>query len=155
MPGFPYMAYLRLRMRAPRPDGLSSQEEYPALIEIEDKLSAAIADTDTIYVGRNTSNGCRDFYFYRRDSDGWEQQTAAIMIHFSAYQYETGVRHDAEWTRLRFVPPMQTLHSPPHQPRRHRQQHAHDHHRRDRQEQLEPRPIDDDIPRQMKQMEFL
>jgi Family of unknown function (DUF695)/Regulator of ribonuclease activity B len=101
MPGFPHVAYLRLRMRAPRPDGLSSQEEYPALIEIEDKLSAAIADTDTIYVGRNTSNGCRDFYFYRRNSDGWEQQTAAIMIHFSAYQYETGVRHDAEWTSYR------------------------------------------------------
>jgi hypothetical protein len=100
-PEFPFMAYLRLRMRTPRPDGLSSQEEYPALIEIEDKLSAAMASTDTIYVGRNTSNSCRDFYFYRRNSHGWEQQTAKIMIHFSAYQYETGIRRDAEWGSYR------------------------------------------------------
>ena len=98
---FPYMAYLRLHMRSPRADGLSSQEEYPALIAIEDKLTEAIVHTQTIYVGRNTSNSVRDFYFYRCSPDGWDQQAAAIMMNFSDYHYEIGIRLDAEWSSYR------------------------------------------------------
>ena len=50
-------------MRQPREDGLYGKEEYDRLIEIEDALTDALANADIkiAYVGRNTSNGCRDF----------------------------------------------------------------------------------------------
>src|SRR5690606_18463753 len=61
----PHMAYVRVYMQSPRPDGLSSQEEFDALVRLENSLTSALsADNATIYVGRNTSGGCRDFYFY-------------------------------------------------------------------------------------------
>lgn len=44
---------------------------------------------------------------------------------------------------------------PPQQPREQRQPEAHEQHRRDGEEELEPRPVDDHIAGQMKQMELL
>src|SRR6476661_3579576 len=60
------LTWLRLQMRQPRPDGLSSQEEFERLCEIDDALQAAASDTTPPihYVGRNTCGGCRDYYFY-------------------------------------------------------------------------------------------
>ena len=70
--GLPHLAWLRLYMRMPRPDGLSSNAEYETLVAIEDSVSHAIetADVRLQYVGRNTSGGCRDFYLYAEDGMG-------------------------------------------------------------------------------------
>ena len=98
----PCMAYMRIRMRAPRPDGRSSQAEYDTLIKMEDHLTATLSHADsTIYVGRNTSGGCRDFYFYRKQSQDWDQRVAVAMKEFPEYVYETGSREDSQWTTYR------------------------------------------------------
>jgi hypothetical protein len=53
----PLMGYLRVAMRRPREDGLSSQEEFDDLIALEDRVTADIVKNGTaIYVGRNTSS---------------------------------------------------------------------------------------------------
>lgn len=94
-----FMSYVRLRMRAPRPDGLSSQLEFEELIHLEDHLTGALERTgDTTYVGRNTSGGCRDFYFYTMDPSQWEQRVAVAMAGFAEYEYDTGSRHDKDWS---------------------------------------------------------
>lgn len=64
MSSHPHMAYVRLYMNQPRPDGLSSRDEYDALIDIEKALESKLCNDQVGYVGRNTSGGCRDFYFY-------------------------------------------------------------------------------------------
>lgn len=83
MADFPNMAYLRVLMNEPRNDGLSSQDEYGALIALEKDISNII-DTDdrSIYVGRNTSDGNRDFYFYTND--------ASIEVNLQQYYAEVG-----------------------------------------------------------------
>lgn len=55
-----HMAYVRLYMKHPRPDGLSSSDEYDTLVGVEDAMEASLVGDDVVYVGRNTSNGCRD-----------------------------------------------------------------------------------------------
>jgi hypothetical protein len=103
----PFMAYVRVYMRQPRPDGLSSREEFEDLTRLEDHLSGAlIAAARATYVGRNTSGGCRDFYFYTAEADGWSQQVAGAMAGFADYQYEAGSRLDREWkTYFEFLYP--------------------------------------------------
>lgn len=94
----PFMAYVRVHMRQPRPDGLSSREEFEELIRLEDHLIAAlVAEDRSIYVGRNTSGGCRDFYFYVADPSDWNQQVAGAMADFAEYRYEAGSRLDRQW----------------------------------------------------------
>jgi uncharacterized protein (TIGR01619 family) len=107
MRALPHMAHLRVHMNAPRPDGLSSQAEFAALTALEDRLSAGLSDErSTIYVGRNTSNGVRDFYFYTSCPDDWESRVAEFMLSSAEYRFECGVRVDAEWqTYFRFLYP--------------------------------------------------
>jgi uncharacterized protein (TIGR01619 family) len=94
-----YMAFVRLFMRAPRPDGLSSQEEFEELIRLEDQVTAALAAHDVAtYVGRNTSGGCRDFYFYVSDPGSFTQRVSAALADFPEYKYEVGSRLDKDWT---------------------------------------------------------
>lgn len=94
----PVMAYVRIFMRAPREDGLSSQAEFETLTSLEDALESLQSDTAASYVGRNTSDGCRDLYFYIRETEGWEERVASIMKEFPIYEFECDARSDREWT---------------------------------------------------------
>jgi hypothetical protein len=52
----PFMAYVRLYMTNPRPDGLSSQEEFDALTSIEDAMKKLGGAGGEAYVGRKTNS---------------------------------------------------------------------------------------------------
>jgi hypothetical protein len=94
----PHMGYVRVSMARPRQDGLSSQDEYGDLIAIEDNAIRQIEkDAAAIFVGRNTSAGNRDFYFYLADPKRFEEAAASAMQRFSSYRYTTGTRDDPEW----------------------------------------------------------
>lgn len=94
---YPVMSYVRVTMRNPRPDGLSSNEEFEALKAVEDQLGGRLTSGGSaVYVGRNTSNGCRDFYFYCGREMDWATRVAESMVS-SGYTYESGSRPDPEW----------------------------------------------------------
>jgi hypothetical protein len=103
----PTMAYLRVLMLKPRDDGLSSQDEFDDLIALEHRVTATISQDGTaIFVGRNTSSGNRDFYFYVVEQAKFERTAQAAMREFPAYKYETGTREDREWrTYFEFLHP--------------------------------------------------
>lgn len=93
----PNMAYLSVRMNNPRPDGLSSQDEFDNLIALEETITAAVQrDEKSLYVGRNTSSGNRDFYFYTSDQS-IERVFTAAMENWPSYNFQTGTRSDPEW----------------------------------------------------------
>ena len=94
----PYMSYVRMFMRQPRPDGLSSSEEFEALSNLEDALIEGVAqDGATTYVGRNTSSGNRDFYLYTADPEALAKRVEAVMASHPDYQFEVGARPDPDW----------------------------------------------------------
>lgn len=95
----PVMTYVSVTMRTPRPDGLSSNEEFDALIAIEDELAGALqAGGAAIYAGRCTTSGNRDFYFYTDAPSACADRAAEVMADHAAYQYVLGHRPDPAWT---------------------------------------------------------
>jgi hypothetical protein len=94
----PCMAYIRLSMREPRPDGLSSQAEFGTLCALEDHLVATLINDGVQYLGRCTTNACRDFVFYIAHAQAWPTHVAASMQAFPDYSYEVGTREDPEWS---------------------------------------------------------
>jgi uncharacterized protein (TIGR01619 family) len=93
------VAYVRLYMRAPRPDGMASQEEFEALVAIEDALiPRVIGEGQAIFAGRNTGSGKRDFFLYLNDADRFEREVISAMVPFEAYRFEMGHREDAQWS---------------------------------------------------------
>jgi len=95
---YPVMSYVSLTMQNPRQDGLSSSEEFEALKSIEDHLDGELTSgRSAVYVGRNTSNGCRDFYFYCTDQLDWVTRVAESMRPFPGYTYKSSSRPDPEW----------------------------------------------------------
>ena len=94
----PYMAYVRVQMRSPRPDGLSSNEEYEDLVAVESSLEEAFTgNLGTTYAGRNTSSGKRDFYFYTGDPAAFALLVEKAMADHPDYRFEFGNRLDRNW----------------------------------------------------------
>lgn len=105
--GYDRMAYIRVRMLHPRDDGLSSDDEFDDLVALEDAIvEKTTAEATAIYVGRNTSSGNRDLYFYTIDYKAFETASTSAMMPFPAYSFEIGARPDAEWkTYFEFLYP--------------------------------------------------
>jgi len=93
----PHMAYVRLYMQTPREDGLSNQDEFDALTALEDHVVGSLLGNDTAYVGRCTTQGCRDFFFYVANAEDWAARAAKAFELYPDYEYDTGTREDEDW----------------------------------------------------------
>ena len=94
----PNVAWISIKMNNPREDGLSSQEESDILYQIEVVLvEKIISKHNSVYVGRLTSDGNRDLYFYFGDTTHSDKTISDVMIAFPEYQYDFGVKEDKEW----------------------------------------------------------
>lgn len=102
-----FLGYIRIAMQHPRQDGLSSDQEFESLISLEDHLVSSITDaTSTKYVGRNTSSGNRDFYFYATDAEQFQTAAGSAIKAYPSYQAEIGTRPDPDWKAyLNFLHP--------------------------------------------------
>lgn len=104
---FPYMVNVLVPVKAPRPDGFPGADEYDALSALEDALSSALcSDKSALYVGRNTSDGRRDFFFFTGDLSGVKSRVAQATAGFPAYKVDWGAGEDPEWkTYFEFLYP--------------------------------------------------
>lgn len=94
----PTMAYVRVYLNNPRQDGLSSDADFDELSSLEDSLVSVLSERlDATFVGRNTSGGCRDFFFYTKSEDGWSEAVDSVS-NIKRFEIETGTRSDAEWS---------------------------------------------------------
>ncbi|MGV3589545.1 MAG: DUF695 domain-containing protein [Adhaeribacter sp.] len=94
----PNVLWIIIKMNDPRTDGLSSSGEFEVLSAIEDILVENIkADFEATHVGRLTSNGYRDIYFYVGETTHVEKTISEAMLQFPDYEYEYGTKLDEEW----------------------------------------------------------
>lgn len=94
----PNVVWVSIKMNNPREDGLSSHEESGPLGDIEDVLVNNInAKHNSIYVGRLTSAGNRDLYFYFGDTTLYDKAISEVMVAFPKYQFDFGSKEDKEW----------------------------------------------------------
>ena len=95
---FPFVGCIRVFMKMPEENGLSSNDEYETLTSIEKELvSYTEFSQDAIYVGRSTSDGMRDFYIYLDDYERHIEPIEKVMSQFSEYEFELGFRPDETW----------------------------------------------------------
>lgn len=93
----PHRACLSLVLKHPREDGLSSQEEFETLGAFEDAVKAQLDTAGSLYVGRNTSDGRRDFWCFVADPDQWRERVDALMQGFAGYECDLHTAEDPEW----------------------------------------------------------
>jgi uncharacterized protein (TIGR01619 family) len=85
-------------MLDPRADGLSSNEESGVLGDIEDELAEKMkAKHSATYVGRLTSDGSRDIYFYLGDTTLADKTISDVMIRYPKYSFDYGTKEDEKW----------------------------------------------------------
>jgi hypothetical protein len=98
-PGRPCLFWVWLQMLEPQPDGLSSNQEFERLVAIEDALTAALTPSGALLVGRSTTQGRREFYYYAPSADGLQAVVDRSLRAFRGYRAETGAKHDPQWSQ--------------------------------------------------------
>ena len=98
--GRSWLLWVWVYFKQPRPDGLSSSEEFATLCAIEDKLNAAIRQgCEATLAGRITTQGRREFYYYGPNPDAFQSTVAKSMGSFDAYEFDQGTQHDPQWNQ--------------------------------------------------------
>lgn len=94
----PWLLWVWVYFNNPRDDGLHSAQEAGTLSQIEDSLNESVSGAvDGVLVGRITTDGRREFYFYAPSFAGFEDGVARGMKGFSDYRWDSGSKHDPEW----------------------------------------------------------
>lgn len=94
----PNVVWVSIKMNNPRENGLSSQEESEKLGDIEDAMVEKISfKHNAIYVGRLTSAGDRDLYFYFGDTTHYDKTISEVMVAYPKYQFDFGSKEDKDW----------------------------------------------------------
>lgn len=95
----PNVVWVSIKMNNPREDGLSSQEESAILGKIEDALvDKIISKHNATFVGRLTSAGDRDLYFYFGETTLYDKTISEAMVAFPKYKFDYGTKEDKEWS---------------------------------------------------------
>ena len=93
----PTLAWLWVHVKTPDEEGFPTEEEDMKLNEIEDALTDSLELGDAEYVGRITSDGRREFYFYTSDAAQFREAATAAMITAPEYEFEIDDADDADW----------------------------------------------------------
>lgn len=105
MEGYPIMAYLDVTLLNPDESGLTAEEEFPRLLELEDAILGAV-ENEVIYVGRCATDGLWTFFFYLPENPSWGDRVHSVMLNFPEYSWDSGMHEDPGWeTYLDFLYP--------------------------------------------------
>ena len=96
--GMPSLAWLWVHLKSPDEDGFPSEDEDMRLNDLEDLITEALAPDESRYVGRITSDGRREFYFYSRDVEEFKSVVTKAMSSFPDYQFEIDEADDENGT---------------------------------------------------------
>lgn len=94
----PWLLWLWVYLKQPRPDGLSSSEEFPTLCAIEDNVNNAIIQgCQAVWIGRITTDGRREFYYYASNSSRFDVIVRDITTRLPGYEFDHGSQNDPAW----------------------------------------------------------
>src|SRR5437773_9625562 len=84
----PWLLWVWVYMKSPKPNGLSDQGEFGVLSSIEDELANQLGFASAVEAGRITTDGRREMYFYGKHSDGFEVAVKSVMKNFKGYKFD-------------------------------------------------------------------
>ncbi len=92
------LIWIWVYMNAPRPDGLSSNEEFQILNAVEDALAKRLEeDCDACLAGRITGDGRREFYYYGRLPENLRLLVESELTSFPGYRSDFDTQPDPDW----------------------------------------------------------
>ena len=86
-----------IKMKKPRPDGLSSNEEYPILCDIEDAIGEKAEATGAVSAGVVKSEGFLELWFYTQNAEALAKTCEEALQAFEGYQSGYNIAEDPEW----------------------------------------------------------
>ena len=86
-----------IKMQNPRPDGLSSNEEYPILCDIEDAIGEKAGATGAVLAGVVRSEGFLELWFYTQNAEALAKTCEEALQTFEGYQSGYNIAEDPEW----------------------------------------------------------
>ena len=86
-----------IKMQNPRPDGLSSNEEYPILCDIEDAIGEKAGATGAVLAGVVRSEGFLELWFYTQNAKTLAKTCEEALQTFEGYQSGYNIAEDPEW----------------------------------------------------------
>ena len=86
-----------IKMQNPRPDGLSSNEEYPILCDIEDAIGEKAGATGAVLAGVVKSEGFLELWFYTQNAEALAKTCEEALQAFEGYQSGYNIAEDPEW----------------------------------------------------------
>ena len=113
----PHLLRISFRLLTPNAEGLSDSGEAETLFEIEDVLFAAISKRlRARYVGRITTQGRRDHFYYGANAAGFDEAVREIQSQFTGYEFTPTEQSDPDWeTYFELLSPsdldLQTIHT--------------------------------------------
>jgi hypothetical protein len=95
---YPIVAFVKAKLKAPKENGLLSQEEEPEILFMEDKLEAAMIKFRIgKYVGRVISDGYVTFLYYVQFTYNWPDFIAFALNEHTSYEISHGYSEDGKW----------------------------------------------------------
>ncbi len=105
----PWLLWVWIVLKSPKPDGLASAEEAPQLHGIGEALDSTISATcGAQLVGRVTGNGRREFYFYAAEPGELQAAVASVMNNFPGYRQEIGSTYQPDWEQYFLLYPSES-----------------------------------------------
>lgn len=86
-----------IKMQNPRPDGLSSNKEYPILCDIEDAIGEKAGATGAVLAGVVRSEGFLELWFYTQNAEALAKTCEEALQTFEGYQSGYNIAEDPEW----------------------------------------------------------
>lgn len=93
----PNLTWIYVKLNSPSDKGLTTDEESEILFDIEDQFLGKINRNNSLYIGRLTSDGSRDFYFYSKNSDLFKSEAEKISREYPNYKILIHSKEDKDW----------------------------------------------------------
>lgn len=94
----PFAIIFRTTLQEPDTKGMPYPEEYEVLLKMEESLVNELSkENGTVFAGRFTQRGLREFYFYAPDTIGYIKAIYKAMEKYPQYQWLGQAKEDKKW----------------------------------------------------------
>jgi uncharacterized protein (TIGR01619 family) len=96
----PWLLWVWVYSNQPRPDGLSSSEEFDTLSVIEDTVVTTMErKCSATFTGRITTDGRREFYFYALTRKDFDDAVRDATAPYNKYRFAFDAQLDPDWNQ--------------------------------------------------------
>jgi len=96
-----HLYWILVRLNDPSPEGMTTARESVLMGYIEDELAEKCGKIGAQFVGRVTTAGRREFYYYAPSSAPFAHTAVTAMCRFPSYTFELGDQDDPNWSHYR------------------------------------------------------